>query len=167
MSMTKLAEAPLRTPLMQQYDDIKEQHPDAILFFRLGDFYEMFGDDAKIASPILEVALTHRQQVPMCGVPYHAANQYIAKLIKRGFRVAVCEQIDDNQGTGGNKNLFTRRVVHTITPGTLIEENLLNARAHNYLASVYIDPMSDAGKTRTVGVLRRYFNRAVCRDRVC
>ena len=83
------------TPMMEQYFRIKREHPDALLFFRLGDFYEMFYEDAKTASPVLEIALTSRQKVPMCGVPHHAVNAYLAKLLRRGFKVAVCEQMED------------------------------------------------------------------------
>lgn len=81
--------------MMEQYLRIKKNHQDALLFFRLGDFYEMFYEDAKKASSILEIALTSRQKVPMCGVPYHAVDSYIAKLLRRGFKVAVCEQVED------------------------------------------------------------------------
>ena len=83
------------TPLMQQYLNIKSQYPDVILFFRLGDFYEMFGDDAVKAHSILEVILTKRQNTPMCGVPYHSVNNYIRKLVKAGFKIAICEQLED------------------------------------------------------------------------
>ncbi|MFH1379336.1 MAG: DNA mismatch repair protein MutS, partial [bacterium] len=140
------------TPLMQQYYKIKEQHKDHILFFRLGDFYEMFGDDAQKAAPILEVALTKRHHTPMCGIPHQAANQYIAKLIKKGLCVAVCEQIA-GENAASHKNLFARKVVHTITPGTIVEENLLNSRTNNYLASLYAETSKDnAGRPYTIGI---------------
>ncbi|MDD5021886.1 MAG: DNA mismatch repair protein MutS [Endomicrobiaceae bacterium] len=121
------------TPLMQQYRTIKAQYPDIILFFRLGDFYEMFGDDAVKASPILEVILTKRQTVPMCGIPYHSANNYIRKLIKAGLKIAVCEQLEE---PGTTKGIVKRGVVKVITPGTLLEDNLLDSKMNNYLMSV-------------------------------
>lgn len=121
------------TPLMQQYRTIKAQYPDIILFFRLGDFYEMFGDDAIKASPILEVILTKRQTVPMCGIPYHSANNYIRKLIKAGLKIAICEQLEE---PGATKGIVKRGVVKVITPGTLLEDNLLDSKMNNYLMSV-------------------------------
>jgi len=121
------------TPLMQQYFTIKEQYPDVILFFRLGDFYEMFADDALKASPILEVILTKRQNMPMCGVPYHSANNYIRKLIKAGLKIAVCEQLEE---PGSGKGIVKRGVVKVITPGTLLEDNLLDSKMNNYLMAV-------------------------------
>ncbi|MBD3272572.1 MAG: DNA mismatch repair protein MutS, partial [Elusimicrobia bacterium] len=130
------------TPLMQQYKDIKKRHQDSIVFFRLGDFYEMFYHDAETAAPVLEVALTQRQGVPMCGVPYHAVNTYIAKLIKKGFKVAICEQLTDDAPSSSSKNLFRRDVMHVVTPGTLIEENLLDARNNNYCASLSVSTNS-------------------------
>ncbi len=122
------------TPLMQQYSAIKAEHPGVILFFRLGDFYEMFGEDAVKASALLEVVLTKRQSVPMCGVPYHAANSYIRKLIKAGEKVAVCEQLEE---PGPGKGIVKRGVVRIITPGTLIEDNLLDSKINNFLVSVF------------------------------
>lgn len=126
------------TPLMKQYREIKSQHPGMILFFRLGDFYEMFGEDAIKASPILEVVLTRRQEIPMCGIPYHAVNSYIRKLILRGEKVAVCEQLEEPRP--GIK-VVKRGVVRVITPGTILEENLLESRRNNYLSAVL--PSSD------------------------
>lgn len=124
------------TPLMNQYKEIKSNYRDAILFFRLGDFYEMFDEDAKIASNILSIALTSRHDVPMCGVPYHSAANYISKLINRGYKVAICEQVGDEDK---KTKLFRREVVRVITPGTVIEENLLDNKKANYLASIIID----------------------------
>ncbi|MBI2370361.1 MAG: DNA mismatch repair protein MutS [Deltaproteobacteria bacterium] len=126
------------TPLMRQYQDVKAQHPDAILFFRLGDFYEMFFEDAEVASGILEIALTtrdrHREEkVPMCGVPYHAAGPYIARLISRGFRVALCEQVEDPREAVG---LVRRQVVRVITPGLVTDPEGLEAKANNFLLAV-------------------------------
>jgi DNA mismatch repair protein MutS len=124
------------TPLMQQYNKIKQNYKDAILFFRLGDFYEMFGEDAIKASPILEIVLTKRQNVPMCGVPYHSVSTYLAKLIKKGFKVAICEQLEDSSVA---KGIVKREVVRLITPGTLIEENLLKTKTNNYLLAIYCE----------------------------
>ncbi|HQA07201.1 MAG TPA: DNA mismatch repair protein MutS [Syntrophomonadaceae bacterium] len=132
------------TPMLQQYLEIKSQHPDTLLFFRLGDFYEMFFDDAEVASRELEIVLTARDggdagRIPMCGVPHHSAHTYIAKLISRGYRVAICEQMEDPREA---KGLVKREVVRIITPGTVIEDNMLSDTAANYLASVYIDDES-------------------------
>lgn len=124
------------TPLMQQYLNIKAQYPDVILFFRLGDFYEMFGDDAIKAHPILEVILTKRQSVPMCGVPYHSVNNYIRKLVKAGYKIAICEQLEDPAST---KGIVKRGVVRVITPGTILEDNLLDSKQNNFLMSVILD----------------------------
>lgn len=129
---------PELTPLMKQYQDIKQRHTDAILFFRVGDFYEMFFEDAVIASKILEIALTSRDKskedsVPLCGIPYHAATTYIAKLIRAGKSVAICDQVEDPALA---KGLVRREVVRVVTPGTLIEPELLTADQNNYLASV-------------------------------
>lgn len=129
------------TPMMQQYFDIKNQHKDAILFFRLGDFYEMFFDDALTASRELEITLTGRdcgmdERAPMCGVPFHAADNYIARLIGKGFKVAICEQVEDPAIA---KGIVKRDVVRIVTPGTLVETNLLDEKKNNYLIAVYKD----------------------------
>ena len=131
--------APL-SPMMAQYFEIKERHKDHILFFRLGDFYEMFYDYAKIASRELELVLTGRdcgqeERAPMCGVPFHSCDSYIAKLIKKGYKVAICEQMEDPKSV---KGLVKRDVIRVITPGTLIEANMLDEGANNYIASVFI-----------------------------
>ncbi|MBM3631814.1 MAG: DNA mismatch repair protein MutS [Alphaproteobacteria bacterium] len=131
---------PSLTPIMAQYLSIKEENPDCLLFFRLGDFYELFLEDAKIASQALDIILTRRhkngaEDIPMCGVPAHASESYIARLIKKGFRVAICEQME--QSTAKSKGPIHREVVRIITPGTLTEETLLNARAHNFLMALY------------------------------
>lgn len=120
------------TPLMKQYNAVKQQHPDALLFFRLGDFYEMFGDDAKEASQILGVTLTARQGTPMCGVPHHSSAAYINKAIKAGKKVAVCEQVG-SVSTGGKTKLFERKVVRVITPGTVVEDSMLDSGSSNYI----------------------------------
>ncbi len=127
------------SPMMQQYFRIKEQHQDEILFFRLGDFYEMFFDDAKLASRELELTLTGRdcgldERAPMCGVPYHSCEAYIARLIKKGYKVAICEQMEDPATA---KGLVQREVIRVITPGTLMESNMLSEEKNNYLASLY------------------------------
>jgi len=126
------------TPLMKQYHEIKRQHLDAILLFRMGDFYEMFDQDAVTASKVLEITLTARNkskgiETPLCGFPYHAAEGYIAKLIRRGFKVAVCEQVEDPKLA---KGIVKREVIRVVTPGTVLDANLLDAKDHNYLASI-------------------------------
>jgi DNA mismatch repair protein MutS len=123
------------TPLMQQYQTLKARYPEEVLLFRLGDFYEMFHDDAKKAAPILDVALTHRQQVPMCGVPAHSVDPYIAKLLKAGVRVAIADQMEDPAST---KGIVRRDVVRVMTPGTLQEDTLLPSRQSNYLVAVCV-----------------------------
>ena len=127
------------TPLMKQYRDIKRQHLDAILLFRMGDFYEMFDQDAVTASKILEITLTARNkskgiETPLCGFPYHAADGYIAKLIRRGFKVAVCEQVEDPKLA---KGIVKREVIRVVTPGTVLDANLLDAKDNNSLACLY------------------------------
>jgi DNA mismatch repair protein MutS len=130
------------TPMMAQYLEIKAQHADALLFYRMGDFYEMFFDDAVAAAEALDIALTKRgkhqdEDIPMCGVPVHAAENYLLTLIRKGFRVAVCEQMEDpaEAKKRGAKSVVRREVVRLVTPGTLTEDALLDARAHNYLAA--------------------------------
>lgn len=129
------------TPLLTQYLNLKAQHPDCLLFFRLGDFYEMFFEDATEASKALDIALTRRGQfqgrdVPMCGIPVHAYENYLSRLIRRGFRVAICEQTEDPSEARkrGSKAIVNREVVRVVTPGTITEDSLLDARAANYLA---------------------------------
>lgn len=124
------------TPLMKQYAALKKKHKDSILFFRLGDFYEMFAEDAKTASAALSLTLTSRQGVPMCGVPHHSSVNYISRLIKMGYSVAVCEQVGEEDK---KSKLFKREVVRIITPGTLIEDDLLEKKSSNYLLSVFCD----------------------------
>jgi DNA mismatch repair protein MutS len=126
------------TPAMRQYMDIKRQHPDCILFFRMGDFYEMFFEDAVTASKILEITLTSRNKgkedsIPLCGVPYHAASSYIAKLIGRGFKVAVCEQVEDPKLA---KGVVKREVVRVVTPGLVVDGENLDAKQNNFLAAL-------------------------------
>jgi DNA mismatch repair protein MutS len=118
---------------MEQYFRIKELHPDALLFFRLGDFYEMFYDDAKVAAPVLDIALTSRQKVPMCGVPYHAVNSYLPKLLRQGFKVAICEQVEDPKAA---KGVVRREVIKVLTPGTAVEIELEEAKESAFLVSL-------------------------------
>lgn len=136
------AAKPAVTPMMVQYLDIKAAHEGALLFYRMGDFYEMFFDDAVAASEALDIALTKRgklegNDIPMCGVPVHAAEGYLLTLIRKGFRVAVCEQMESpaEAKKRGNKSVVKRDVVRLVTPGTLTEDSLLDARRHNYLAA--------------------------------
>ena len=135
------------TPMMRQYLDIKERVGDSILFFRLGDFYEMFGDDARTASRELDIVLTSRdkssdnpeERMPMCGVPYHSAEAYIAKLISKGYKVAICEQVEDPAIT---KGLVARDIVRIVTPGTLIDSSMLDESKPNYLCAIYLGDTS-------------------------
>lgn len=130
------------TPMMAQYLEIKADHPGSLLFYRMGDFYEMFFDDAVAAAEALDIALTKRgqhegQDIPMCGVPVHAAEGYLLTLIRKGFRVAVCEQMESaaEAKKRGAKSVVKRAVTRVVTPGTLTEDSLLEARSHNYLAA--------------------------------
>ena len=126
------------TPMLQQYYSVKAEYPDAILLFRLGDFYEMFGEDAKIGASALEITLTGRDagprgRVPMCGVPYHAVDGYLARLVKAGYRVAVCEQMEDPKKARG---IVRREIIRIVTPGTLTDGKVLEPNAPNYLMAV-------------------------------
>ena len=128
------------TPMMQQYFEIKNQYKDYLLFYRLGDFYEMFFDDAVLASRELELTLTGRdcgeaERAPMCGVPFHSAEGYIGKLIEKGYKVAICEQTEDPSQA---KGLVRREVIRVVTPGTIIESNLLQEGKNNYITAVYV-----------------------------
>src|SRR5215471_725203 len=136
-------EAEGATPLMAQYLEIKAAHEGYLLFYRMGDFYELFFDDAPKASEALDIALTKRgkhqgEDIRMCGVPVHAAEQYLEKLIRKGFRVAVCEQTEDpaEAKKRGYKAVVRREVIRLVTPGTLTEDSLLEARAANVLAAL-------------------------------
>ncbi|MBI4446602.1 MAG: DNA mismatch repair protein MutS [Acidobacteria bacterium] len=127
------------TPLMRQYHEIKAEHPGMLVFFRLGDFYEMFYEDAVLASRELEITLTSRHNdrdgtpVPMCGVPHHSVNHYLARLIRKGYKVALCEQVE---GPGSTRTLMRREVTRIITPGTAVEEGLLEPKENNYIAAL-------------------------------
>ncbi len=129
------------TPMMAQYLNVKAQHEDCLLFYRMGDFYELFFEDAKVAAAALDIALTRRgshqgADIPMCGVPFHAHENYLARLIQKGFRVAIAEQLEDPAAAKarGNKSVVERGVVRIVTPGTLTEDQLLPAKAFNFLA---------------------------------
>lgn len=128
------------TPMIEQYLEIKNQHQDAILFFRLGDFYEMFFEDAVLAARELEITLTGRdggetKRIPMCGVPHHAAKTYITRLIQKGYKVAICEQVEE---PAASKGIVRRQVTRVVTPGTLIEEQAMEEKKHNFLAAVRV-----------------------------
>ena len=124
--------------MMQQYLSIKERYPDALLFYRMGDFYEMFFEDAQVASRVLEITLTSRNKhdespVPMCGVPYRAAQGYISRLIENGYKVAICDQVEDPKAA---KGLVKREVVRVVTPGMIIEDELLDAKTNNFILAL-------------------------------
>ena len=129
------------TPMLQQYLEIKEQHQDAILFYRLGDFYEMFFDDAVTASRVLGITLTSRSgkdadnRIPLCGIPYHAASSYLAKLVNNGFRVAICEQVENPKEA---KGVVKREVVRVISPGVVTEEQVLDEKSNRYVAALFL-----------------------------
>ncbi len=122
--------------MMEQYLSIKRKHPDSLLFFRLGDFYEMFYEDAKKASSVLEITLTSRQKIPMCGIPYHAAEPYLTKLLKRGFKVAICEQVEDTKQA---KGVVKRDVVKVLTPGTAIELDIEEDKENTFISSLVFE----------------------------
>ncbi|MDD4519605.1 MAG: DNA mismatch repair protein MutS, partial [Alphaproteobacteria bacterium] len=132
------------TPMMVQYFEIKNKYPDYLVFYRLGDFYELFFEDAEKASKALDLVLTKRgknngQDIPMCGVPFHAYENYLAKLVKCGFKVAICEQVEtpeEAKKRGGSSALVKREVSRLVTPGTLTESALLDAKKHNFLLSI-------------------------------
>ena len=131
------------TPMMKQYLEMNDRNPDSILFFRLGDFYEMFFDDAKLASRELDLTLTTRdrskppeERTPMCGVPYHSCDSYIARLIAKGYKVAICEQTEDPATA---KGLVDRDIVRVITPGTVMSASMLEEGKNNFLCAVYAD----------------------------
>jgi len=153
-STSRTEEASLATPMIAQYLEIKAANADCLLFYRMGDFYELFFEDAEIASRALGIALTKRgkhlgQDIPMCGVPVHAADDYLQRLIATGNRVAVCEQIEDpaEARKRGPKAVVQRDVVRLVTPGTLTEETLLDARSHNFLTALFRAPAKDGAET--------------------
>ena len=129
------------TPMQRQYQQIKTDNQDALLFFRLGDFYEMFNEDAKIAARELDLTLTSRdrskpkeEQTPMCGVPYHSAEAYIARLVQKGYKVAICEQMSD---PALSKGLVDREITRIVTPGTVTESSMLDENKNNYIGCLY------------------------------
>ena len=131
------------TPMRRQYLELKEQYPDCLLFFRLGDFYEMFDEDAKTASAELDLTLTTRdrgkpkeEQVPMCGVPFHSYQSYLARLIAKGYKVAICEQTEDPAQA---KGLVSRDIVRIVTPGTVTDDSMLTPGRSNYICAVAVD----------------------------
>ena len=128
------------TPMMEQYFEVKDQYADSILMYRLGDFYEMFFEDAEIASRVLDITLTGRacglpEKAPMCGIPFHAANSYISKLVLAGYSVAICEQAEDPKLA---KGIVKREVCRVITPGTIMDSAALNSDKNNYMCSVCV-----------------------------
>ena len=133
-----------QTPMVQQYFEVKNQYPDCLLFYRMGDFYELFFEDAKIASKVLDIVLTDKNhnkpggEIPMCGVPFHAYESYLVKLVRAGFKVAICEQLEDpaEARKRGAKSVVKRDVIRVVTAGTLTEDTLLSATRHNYLSSL-------------------------------
>ena len=129
------------SPMMKQYFEVKEKYPNTLLFFRLGDFYEMFFNDAKIASRELELTLTGRdcgqeERAPMCGVPYHSSESYIARLVAKGYKVAICEQMEDPALA---KGLVKRDVIRIVTPGSVTESSMLTESQNNYYACLFTE----------------------------
>lgn len=136
------APAPKITPMLQQYLEMKAQYPDTVLFYRIGDFYEMFLDDAELGSRVMGIALTTRSRdneakVPMCGVPYHALSGYLAKMIRAGYRVALCEQVEDPKAA---KGIVRREVVRVISPGVTTEDQLLDEKRECFLCALVLGP---------------------------
>jgi DNA mismatch repair protein MutS len=145
--MTEHASTPKLTPMFEQYLAIKADYPDSLLFYRMGDFYELFFADAEVAARELQITLTSRNPssenpVPMCGVPHHSAESYLKQLLDKGYKVAICEQVEDPRTA---KNLVKREVIMVRTPGTAVEETSLAAKAHNYLGAVYWDKPKNRG----------------------
>lgn len=127
------------TPMMKQYLELKQEYPDCILMFRLGDFYEMFFEDAEIAARTLEIALTGRncgleERAPMCGVPHHAVDNYISRLIEHGLKVAICDQLED---PGTSKGIVKRGITRVVTPGTVVENSILTESENNYILCIH------------------------------
>ncbi len=128
------------TPMMKQYSDIKKQYTDCLLFYRMGDFYELFLEDAHIGARVLNITLTGKAngkggRIPMAGVPYHAVDSYLAKLVKAGYKVAICEQLSPPN----KKGLVKRDVVRVVTPGTMLDEKALEKKENNYLISLMVN----------------------------
>src|SRR5574344_2157858 len=134
------------TPMMQQYFEMREKYKDCILFYRIGDFYEMFYEQAELCSRELELTLTGKdcgqeERAPMCGIPFHAVNVYIPKLVSKGYKVAICEQVEDPKEA---KGLVRRDVIKIVTPGTITELTMLDEKKNNYIASLIFDKNSCA-----------------------
>src|SRR5512137_1981123 len=153
--MAEIAAAP--TPMMRQYLELKERYPDTILFFRLGDFYEMFFEDAVTASQALQITLTARSKgddkVPMCGVPYHAARGHVARLLEQGFKVAICDQVEEP----GKSAIVRREVTRVVTPGTVFDDQMLDPREASFLGAVALGEPGGGGLAlldATTGQLR-------------
>src|SRR5580693_104795 len=153
------AGAPRPTPVMEQYIEIKAANPDCLLFYRMGDFYELFFEDAEVAARALGIVLTKRgkhlgRDIPMCGVPVHRADEYLQRLIMQGHRVAVCEQLEDpaEARRRGGKAVVRRDVVRLVTPGTLTEDTLLDAKRNNYLLAIARSRLSSAGEENRFGL---------------
>ena len=179
-----MAEKNELTPMKQQYNAIKAQNQDSILFFRLGDFYEMFDEDARIASRELELVLTTRdrakplaEQTPMCGVPFHSADFYIARLVSKGYKVAICEQVEDPAAA---KGIVKRDIVRIVTPGTVTASNMLEEKRNNYISAVYglshsrgrpfgVSPMAaiDRGRTEAYADVTRWMTQPGYIDYIC
>src|SRR6185503_16006747 len=147
------------TPVMAQYLEIKTANPDSLLWYRMGDFYELFFEDAVVAAKALGIVLTKRgkhlgEDIPMCGVPVHRADEYLQRLIKLGYRVAVCEQLEDpaEARKRGAKAVVRRDVVRLVTPGTLTEDSLLDAKARNYLTAVFDGPKTGRGQADMIAL---------------
>ena len=151
------------TPMMQQYWKLKNQHPNQLMFYRMGDFYELFYEDAKKAAALLDITLTARGQsagnaIPMCGLPFHAAEGYLARLIKAGHRVAIAEQTEspeDAKARGGSKTLVARDIVRFVTAGTLTEDSLLDSWTSNMLVAVA--PVGDEYGLAAADISTGYF----------
>src|SRR6266545_7601176 len=136
---------PAASPIRRQYLTLKHQHPDAILFFQLGDFYETFEDDARLVAQVCDIALTGREmgkgeRVPMAGVPIHAADAYIGRLVEHGYHIAIAEQMEAPGRPGSSSALVRREVTRVITPGTLLDPALLTANRSNFLAAIVVAP---------------------------
>ena len=123
------------TPMMRQYHEWKRRYPDYVLLFRLGDFYEAFHEDAAVAARTLDITLTARQKIPMAGVPHHALDVYLARLVRAGLKVAICDQVETAPAKG--RQLIRREVVRLVTPGTVTESGLLDGRLNNFLAALW------------------------------
>ena len=145
---------PKETPLMKQYNSIKAKYPDAMLLFRVGDFYETFGEDAVLCAQILNITLTKRgysaSETALAGFPHHAINTYLPKLVKAGKRVAICDQLEDPKMT---KKIVKRGVTELVTPGVSLNDEILEAKSNNYLCAIHY------GKKKYWAVIYRYLNR--------